>query len=64
MLAASVPFTPGATLVKRRSLPCEPNDTVFGSAATEPAPMATELAPAAVALLPSAVALVPEATPP
>ena len=55
-LTASVGLTPGATLVKRRSLPGVPNDTVFGAVATDPAPIATELfAPAwTCAPLPSA----------
>ncbi len=48
-LTASVPLTPGATLLIVRSLPGEPTDTVFGALATEPAPSATEFTPDAVA---------------
>jgi hypothetical protein len=58
-VAASEKATPGATLVKRRSAPPAPKDTVFGSVAIEFAPIATELtAPARTC------ALAPMATPP
>ena len=40
---------PAATLVSRRSLPAEPNDTVFGALAIEPEPIATEFAAVALA---------------
>ena len=59
---ASVSATPAATLVMRRSLPCEPTDTVLASVATEPAPSATEFWPTALAFAPSATALAPDAT--
>lgn len=48
MFAASVPPIPGATFVSRRSWSGEPNDTVFGSDATEFAPIATEFGADAV----------------
>ena len=56
MLAASVPLTPSPRLVRRRSCPAEPIDTVFSSSATESAPSATELAAEATAREPIAVA--------
>jgi hypothetical protein len=61
-LAASVGATPSATFVIRRSLPCEPTDTVLSCVATEPAPRATEFAPVADADAPSATELLPAAS--
>jgi hypothetical protein len=61
---ASVPFTPGATFVTRRSLPAEPTDTVFASSATEFAPNATELSAVALLFPPNATELFPDATEP
>ncbi len=57
MFTASVGLTPGATFVRRRSLPGEPTDTVFAWSATEFAPNATELGADAVAFAPSATPL-------
>ncbi len=54
MFTPSVGFTPGATFVRRRSLPAEPSDTVLASLATEPEPSATEFGADAVAFWPSA----------
>src|SRR5215831_20476431 len=58
-LTASVGLMPAATLVRRRSLPGDPNETVFGALASDPAPMATEFAASAEALAPSATADAP-----
>src|ERR1700684_2963499 len=58
---ASVGAVPFATFVIRRSLPCEPTDTVFATSATEPEPIATELSPLACAPPPTATALLPVA---
>jgi hypothetical protein len=43
-LTASVWLTPAATLVRRRSVPAEPNETVLATVLVEPEPIATELA--------------------
>ncbi len=61
MFTPSVGLIPGPTLVKRRSLPAEPMDTVFSWSATESLPSATELRPLAIAPAPNAVALSPDA---
>src|SRR6185436_12326129 len=63
-LTASVWLMPAATLVRRRSLPAEPNDTVLATVLVEPEPIATEVAAVAEALVPSAAALLPVATAP
>ncbi|AYZ95869.1 hypothetical protein DB771_09600 [Burkholderia sp. AU29985] len=57
----SVGLMPGATFVRRRSLPADPIDTVFGSSAIEPLPSATEFGALATAPWPSAVAPAPDA---
>lgn len=63
-LTASVALMPAATLVRRRSLPADPNDTVLATVLVEPEPIATAFAAVTVALVPSAAELVPVATAP
>src|SRR5262249_15791917 len=63
-LTASVGSMPAATLVRRRSLPGDPNETVFGALASDPAPMATEFAASAQALAPRPPAHAPPADAP
>jgi hypothetical protein len=69
-VAASEKLTPGAILVRRRSAPGAPNDTVLDSLAMELAPIATALlaplvtcafAPNAMLLSPKACARAPTA---
>src|SRR5665213_3888809 len=65
MFTASVPLTPGARLVRRRSAPGEPRETTLATPPSEePAPSATELVPVEVAPLPSATDPAPLATAP
>ena len=72
-LTASVPLTPGATLMMRRSPPALPTDTTLATPpSVEPAPRATELLPVEIALVPNAAPLLapvaaapsPKAAPP
>jgi hypothetical protein len=49
---------PAATLVRRRSFPLEPNDTVLATLLVEPEPTATEFAAVAELFGPIAVDLV------
>ena len=60
-LAASVALTPAETFSSRRVLPAEPKDTLFGSVATEPAPMATALVAPAATVAPAPMAVPPAA---